>query len=83
MSPITTIVITDPELLARLAAASGRIVFQGPGGDPVKTVDTVSGKLPPGFRIPYTDAQLAELSKHRTGRPIGDVLKDLKEKYGE
>jgi hypothetical protein len=80
---VTTIVITDPELLAKLAAAQGRIVFQGPTGDTVKMAEVVSDKLPPGFKIPFTDEQLAEFSKHRTGRPIGEVIKELKEKYGE
>ncbi|MBY0457322.1 MAG: hypothetical protein K2V38_08300 [Gemmataceae bacterium] len=37
----TTITITDPELLAKLAAAAeGQIVFRGPNGDTVKTVAT-------------------------------------------
>ncbi len=81
---VTTIVITDPELLAKLAAADGRIVFQGPAGDTVKTAEVVAGsKFPPNFKIPFTDEQLAEFSKHRTGRPIGEVIKELKEKYGE
>ncbi len=78
MIPTTTIVISDPDLLAKLSAASGRIAFQDPSGELVKTVDTVAGKLPPGFKIPFTDEQLAEFSKQRTGRPIGDVLKNLK-----
>lgn len=82
---VTTITITDPELLAKLAAADGQIIFRGPAGESVKTVETVPfGKPPPGFKIPFTDEQLAEFSKHRTGgRPIGEVIKELKEKYGE
>lgn len=84
MNPVTTIVIRDPELLAQLAAADGQIIFQGPAGDPVKKVETVApGKLPPGFKIPFTDEELARRSLERTGRPIGDVIRDLKAKYGE
>ncbi|MBA4065127.1 MAG: hypothetical protein C0501_15715, partial [Isosphaera sp.] len=82
---VTTITITDPELLAKLAAADGQIIFQGPAGQLVKTVETVAvGKPPPGFKVPVTDEQLAEARKNRAaGRPIGEVIKELKEKYGE
>jgi hypothetical protein len=38
MIPVTKIVITDPELRTKLAAAEGRIIFEGPNGDPVRTV---------------------------------------------
>ena len=58
----TTIVITDPELFAKLAAAEGQIVFRGPG-DAVKTVATVSRELPPGVKSPFTDEQIEEARK--------------------
>jgi hypothetical protein len=84
MSPFTTIVITDPDLLAKLVAADGMILFQGPNGPPVKVVNTLRGeKLPPGFKAPFTEEELKLRSQDRTGRPIGDVIKELKEKYGE
>jgi hypothetical protein len=55
----TTITITDPELLAKLAAAEGQIVFRGPGGEHVKTAETVApGALPPGVRSPFTDEEI-------------------------
>jgi hypothetical protein len=55
----TTITITDPELLAKLAAAEGQIVFRGPGGERVTTVATVTeGSLPPGVRSPFTDEEI-------------------------
>ena len=48
MISVTKIVIIDPELRAKLAAAEGQIIFEGPTGDPVKTVETVSfGKCLP------------------------------------
>jgi ribosomal protein S11 len=60
----TTITITDPELLAKLAAAEGRIVFRGPGGEHVKTAETVAqGALPPGVKSPFTDEQIQEARK--------------------
>ncbi|MBY0514134.1 MAG: hypothetical protein K2P78_09520 [Gemmataceae bacterium] len=85
MNPaVTTIVITDPEVLAKLAAADGQIVFQGPRGEHVRTVSPVPfGKLPPGFKVPFSDEEMARRRQERTGRPIGDIIKDLKEKYGE
>ena len=64
MSAVTTIVISDPELLAKLAAATGQIIFEGPTGEPVKTMETVAfGKLPPGVKSPFTDEEIEEARK--------------------
>ena len=60
----TTITITDPELLAQLAAAEGRIVFRGPTGEAVKTVATVpNAASPSGVKSPFTDEQIEEARK--------------------
>jgi hypothetical protein len=56
---VTTIIVTDPELLAKLAAAEGQIVFRGPAGDTVKTAEVISdGKLPPGVKSPFSDEEI-------------------------
>ena len=69
MSPVTTIVISDPLLLAKLAAADGQIVFEGPTGDLVKTVETVPfGKLPPGVKSPVSDEEFEEARKSPDSR---------------
>jgi hypothetical protein len=60
----TKITITDPELLARLAAAEGQIVFCGPTGDIVKTVRTIAyGVPPPGVKSPVSDEEFEEARK--------------------
>jgi len=60
----TTITITDPELLAKLAAAEGQIVFRGPGGELVKMAAIVPPRsLPPGVKSPFTDEQIEEARK--------------------
>jgi len=60
----TTITITDPELLAKLAAAEGQIVFCGPGGEAVMTVATVTNGTPPSrIKGPLTDEQVEEARK--------------------
>lgn len=79
-----SITITDPTLLAQITQVSGVVDLKDPNGKVLGRLHVeAAGKLPPGFKIPFTDEQLAELSKYRTGRPIGEVLKELKEKYGE
>lgn len=80
-----SITITDPALLAQITQASGAVVdVKDPNGKVIGRLHVeATGKLPPGFKIPFTDEELARRSQERTGRPIGDVLKDLKEKYGE
>lgn len=60
----TTITITDPELLAKIVAAEGRIVFRGPSGEPVKSADTVPyGVPPPGVKSPISDEEFEEARK--------------------
>lgn len=79
MSPVTTIVISDPELLAKLAAAEGQIVFEGPTGDLVKTVETVPfGKLPPGVKSPVSDEEFEEARKSPdSGITLGEFWKQV------
>jgi hypothetical protein len=71
---VTTITITDPELLAKLAAADGQIIFHGPAGESVKTVETVAvGKLPPGVRSPFTDEEIEAARKEPdSGVPLDE-----------
>lgn len=64
MNVVTTIVINDPELLAKIAAAEGQIIFREPAGATIKTVETVVfGKLPPGMKSPYTDEEIEAARK--------------------
>ena len=79
----TTITITDPNLLAQIAAADGHIVFRGPTGDTVKTVATVApGALPPGAKGPLSDAEFEAARKQTGGSPLLDVWKRIHERYG-
>ncbi|MDY3552032.1 hypothetical protein R5W24_001112 [Gemmata sp. JC717] len=78
----TIITITDPELLAKLAAAEGRIVFRGPAGEAIKTADTVTrGGLPPGVRSPISDEEIEEARKQPDGSPLADVWKRIHERH--
>lgn len=82
MSPITTIVVSDPELLMKLASAKGQIVFQTADGNHVRTVEPVMNGTPASYKCPFTDAELDKFGKERTGRPLDAILKDLSQKYG-
>ena len=77
---VTTIVINDPELLAKLAAAEGRIVFQGPAGDTVTSVETVPfGTPPPGYVPPVSDDELERRrQEHRSGKPLSEIVKRIR-----
>jgi hypothetical protein len=83
MNAVTKIVITDPELLAKLATVNGQIVFQTADGHHIRTMEPIAGATPANFKCPFTDEQLDELSKQRSGRPLKAILDDLKQKYGE
>ena len=77
------ITITDPELLKQFEAAGEDVSILAPDGRVLgRTQKEWDGKLPPGFVWPVTDEQRAEMRKHRTGRPLKDIIRDLEEKHG-
>ena len=84
MSPIVTnIVISDPDLLAKLAAAEGQIIFRGPSGDTIKTAEVVNfGTPPPGVISPISDEEFEEARKQTGGSPLSEVWKRIHERYG-
>ncbi|HXD89269.1 MAG TPA: hypothetical protein VN641_22445 [Urbifossiella sp.] len=64
MIPATTVVISDPELLAKLASSDGLIVFRGPDGQTVRFAEPVpQGHLPNGIKSPFTDVEIEEARK--------------------
>ena len=36
-------------------------------------------KPPPGYKLPFTDEQIAEFRRHKTGRPLLESLRELEE----
>jgi hypothetical protein len=54
----------ETETVFIVIQADGQIIFQGPTGQPVKTVETVPfGKLPPGMKSPVSDEEFEEAKK--------------------
>ena len=80
---MTSITISDPALLTQLAAIDGVVELRDPAGTLLARCERPYGALPPGVKSPFTDEQMAEFRKQRTGRPLADIMKDLREKYGE
>ena len=78
----TTITITDPKLLAQIAAADGQIVFRGPAGEHVKTTTVDDGAKPPGGKSPFTNEQIEEARKQTGGSSLTEVWKRIHERYG-
>jgi hypothetical protein len=75
----TTITITDPELLAKIAAAEGQIIFRGPTGEAVKTVATVANGTSAGIKGPLTDEQFEEARKSpNSGVTLAEFWEKLK-----
>lgn len=73
-----TITITDPGLLAQLRQAGDVVELTDQDGNVIGTFAADGlGRLPPGVKSPFTDAERAERLKHRTGRPLADILRDL------
>ncbi len=79
---MTNITISDPVLLKQLAEATGGITFRDPDGNVVHQSGGRIGVPPPGAKPPFTDEELEEFGKNRDGRPLADILRDLREKHG-
>ena len=75
------ITITDPVLAAQLLNSNGVVEIKNSEGV-VLGQFTMEGrfKLPPGVKSPFTEEEMVERRKQRTGRPLADILRDLKER---
>lgn len=74
-----SITITDPTLLAQLRDARSAIELKDPEGNVIGVFAVEGrGKLPPGVQSPFTREEMEERRrKHRSGRPLKDILRDL------
>ena len=73
-----TITITDPTLVALLQKVNGAVELKSPTGEILGQFATQGlYKLPPGVKSPFTEEELVELRKQRTGRPLNDILREL------
>jgi hypothetical protein len=74
-----SITISDPALLAQLAAIQGEVELMDPSGRTVaKATREWDGKLPPGVKSPLSDEEFARLKESsRSGRRLADILRDL------
>jgi hypothetical protein len=72
-----SITVTDPTLLSQLTTGV-EVEVKDPAGKVLGVfVPHGLGRLPPGVKSPFSEAELAELRKQRTGRPLSDILRDL------
>lgn len=79
-----SITITDPGLVAQLLQTEDVVELTDAEGRVIGTFAAEGlGRLPPGVVSPFTDEQVAEFRKQRSGRPLADILRDLREKHGE
>jgi hypothetical protein len=80
-----SITIHDPALLEQLTSITGQVELRDPSGQLVGTLfREVYGVPPPGVRSPVSDEEFEELRKDPSpGRSLSEILRDLREKYGE
>jgi hypothetical protein len=74
-----SITISDPALLAQLAAVHGEVELKDPTGRTVAKASTEwDGKLPPGVKSPLSDDEFERLRlTQRPGRKLADIMRDL------
>ena len=73
-----SITITDPALLEQFLNAEGKVDVTDPDGIPIGFFSTEGlFKLPPGVKSPFTDEEMAERRKDKTGRKLADIMRDL------
>jgi hypothetical protein len=74
-----SIPVRDPALLAELSRATGVVELVDPDGRVIGELALEDdARLPPGKKSPFTDEEMAERRKDRTGRPLADILRDLR-----
>jgi len=73
-----SIIVNDPTLLSQLTTGD-EVELRDPSGRVLGVfVPQGPGALPPGVQSPFTDEEMeARRKQPRTGRPLGDILRDL------
>lgn len=65
-------------MLAELRKLTGVVEVKDPQGRVIGALSLEGdGKLRPGKKSPFTDEEMAERRKDRTGRPLAEILHDL------
>ncbi len=80
--PMTTITITDPALLQQLIDARGTVILCDPAGNELLTSGKTFCDPPEGYVPPFSENDMVRMSQNREGRPLADILRDLREKHG-
>jgi hypothetical protein len=77
-------IVVDAKLAEALKAATDTVRIVGPEGRSLGMFRPIRLTAPPpGYKPPFTDEELAERSKVRTGRPLADIIRDLESKHGK
>ena len=72
-----SITVTDPALLSQLETEDN-VEIKDPTGRLLGVfVPEGLGKLPPGVKSPFSDEEMVELRKQRTGRPLAEILRNV------
>ena len=76
-----SIVITDKALLEQFIQAADTVEVHDANGNYVGMFSPPpDGKLPPGVQSPFTEEEMELRRKHREGRPLADILRDLEKR---
>jgi hypothetical protein len=76
-----SITVTDLALLTQLRQTADVVELLDPDGNVIGTFAAgESGQLPPGVESPFSESELAELRKQKSGRPLADILADLRKR---
>lgn len=79
---MTTITITDPALLKQLSDAHGTVILCDLAGNELLTSGVPIGVPVEGYIPPFSKDEMTRMSQNREGRPLADILRDLREKHG-
>ena len=73
-----TVQITDPKLVEALKRAGDVVDLIGPDGEPFGQFTTLRYDLPPGFKIPFTDAEIEERRKDQDGLSFDEMWEEIR-----
>jgi hypothetical protein len=74
-----SITVTDPQFLAAISQLTGVVELRDPQGNVLGELSLEdNGRLPPGVKSPFSEEEMAERRKQRDGRPLSDILRDLR-----